>query len=117
MASELIKPRLIDDIMVVRLLRPRLVDEMVLADLFNDIDSLIGSENVTKMVLEFEDIEFLSSAALGKLTTLHKKLDSPNGGLVLCGIDPSIWKAFTISGLDKFFTTYPTYKEAVAHLL
>ena len=46
---------------------------------------------------------FLSSAALGKLITLNRKLQSAGGKLVLCNIDPQIYEVFEITKLNKLF--------------
>ena len=49
------------------------------------------------------NVEYLSSAALGKLITLNKKLQNAKGKLILCAIDPQIHEVFEITKLDRFF--------------
>jgi anti-sigma B factor antagonist len=56
-----------------------------------------------KLLLNFGNVEFMSSAALGKLIALHKKLQGVSGRLILCNIDPGIKEVFEITKLDKFF--------------
>ena len=56
-----------------------------------------------KLLLNFNNVEYLSSAALGKLITLNKKLQAAGGRLILCNIDPQIYEVFEITKLDRFF--------------
>ena len=58
----------------------------------------------------------MSSAALGKLITLHKKLGGLGGKLVLCGISPQIFEVFAITKLDKVFKIVQTYDEGLKAL-
>ena len=60
-----------------------------------------------KVLLNFGNVEFMSSAALGKLITLHRKLQAVQGKLVLCNIAKSIMEIFEITKLNKMFTITP----------
>ena len=53
--------------------------------------------------MNFGNVEYLSSAALGKRITLNKKLQAVGGGLILCNIDPQIYEVFEITKLNKVF--------------
>ena len=64
---------------------------------------LVDEEGWRKILLNFGNVEYLSSAALGKLITLNKKLQAVGGKLILCNIDPQIFEVFEITKLDKFF--------------
>jgi anti-sigma B factor antagonist len=63
----------------------------------------VDEEGWRKILLNFGNVEYLSSAALGKLITLNKKLGQAGGKLILCNIDPQIHEVFEITKLDKFF--------------
>jgi anti-sigma B factor antagonist len=56
-----------------------------------------------KLLLNFRNVEYMSSAVLGMLVTLHKKVQAAGGKLVLCCIDPQIREVFQITKLDKVF--------------
>ena len=66
-------------------------------------DQTLVREGLRKLLLNFGNVEYLSSAALGKLITLNKKLQAVGGRLILCNIDPQIYEVFEITKLDKFF--------------
>jgi len=55
-----------------------------------------GRARPAEVLLNFKNVEFLSSAALGKLITMNRKLQSAGGKLVLCEIDPQIYEVFEI---------------------
>ena len=54
-------------------------------------------------LLNFSNVEFLSSAALGKLITLDKKVKANGGRLKLSNIRPEIYEVFAITKLNKLF--------------
>ncbi len=64
---------------------------------------LIEVENRDKLLLNFSDVDFLSSAALGKLITLDKKMKAHGGALKLCNIRPEIFEVFSITRLNRLF--------------
>src|SRR5208337_2127833 len=60
-------------------------------------------EGRNHLLLNFCDVEFMSSAMLGVLQILRKKLLASNGTLTLTNIRPDIFPLFTIPKLDKLF--------------
>jgi anti-sigma B factor antagonist len=93
----------IGDVTEVSFLDRRILDEQNIQMLADQLFSLVDDERRLKMILNFGNVEYLSSAALGKLITLHKKLQTLNGRLVLCNINPQIQEVFVITRLDKVF--------------
>ena len=66
-----------------------------------------------KLLLNFGNVEYLSSQALGKLITLNKRLNGVGGQLILCNIHPQIYEVFEITKLDKFFTIHKEEQAAL----
>lgn len=91
------------DVTVVRFLDRKILDELNIQELGDELFRLVEEENRTKLLLSFGSVEFLSSAALGKLLTLDKKVKSHHGQLKLCDINPEIYKVFEITRLFKVF--------------
>jgi anti-sigma B factor antagonist len=111
--SALITIREVGDITVINCTENRIVDEMVIHDWGQQLFSLVENNDKTRLVLSFQDVEFLSSAALGKLITLEKKVRAADGLLALCNVAPVIWKAFEMTGLNKKFKCYETEIDAL----
>jgi anti-sigma B factor antagonist len=74
----------------------------------------VEKEKRSAVLLNFVDVEFLSSAALGKLITLDKKVKAAGGKLKLCNIRPQIYEVFAITKLNKLFEIKDNQDEAVA---
>ena len=66
------------------------------------------------MLLNFSNVEFLSSAALGKLITLDKKVKANAGRLKLSNIRPEIYEVFAITKLNKLFDIKDDEADALA---
>jgi len=66
------------------------------------------------IVLDFSRIDFLSSAALGKLMSLDRRLSAYGDRVILCSIRPEIREVFAITKLDKLFTVVDSLEEALS---
>jgi anti-sigma B factor antagonist len=55
------------------------------------------------LVLNFENVRFMSSAFLGLLVKVHKRVIEAGGHLQLLNLDPKIYKVFEITQLTKVF--------------
>jgi anti-sigma B factor antagonist len=98
-----IKIRDVGDLTVVRFETNRLLDEPTIDSVFEQICRHVDERGRRKFVLDFKDVEYFSSSALGKLINLHKKLQGMNGRLSFCNVIPQIFELFTITKLDKIF--------------
>jgi anti-sigma B factor antagonist len=64
----------IGDVTVVNFVDRRILDEQNIQVIGEQLFSLVDEVGRRKILLNFGNVEFLSSAALGKLIALHKKL-------------------------------------------
>jgi len=93
----------IGDVTVINFVDRKILDEQNIQVIGEQLFSLVDQDGRRKLLLNFRNVEYLSSAALGKLITLNKKLQAGGGRLILCNIDPQIYEVFEITKLDKFF--------------
>ena len=91
----------IGDIAVVQFVDKKILDEQNIQMIGDDLFRLVDELGRRKVLLNFTNVEFMSSAALGKLITLHRKLQAVQGKLVLCKITKEILDVFKITKLDK----------------
>ena len=82
----------------------RLVDEELLSKIEEDIIQLGESQPGTHMTLDFKNVQFMSSAALGFLVKLKNSIDSGKGRLKLRNMSKKIYEVFKITNLNKLFT-------------
>ena len=66
-------------------------------------EEVLGKNVAPDLVLDFSSAGFLSSAALGKLITLDKKVRAAGGSLKLRNVPPEIYEVFRITRLNRFF--------------
>jgi anti-sigma B factor antagonist len=93
----------IGDVTVINFVDKKILDEQNIQIIGEQLFGLVDQDGRRKLLLNFKNVEYLSSAALGKLITLNKKLQGAGGRLILCDIDPQIYEVFEITKLDKFF--------------
>lgn len=94
----------VGDIAVVQFVDKKILDEQNIQMIGDDLFRLVDELGRRKVLLDFSNVEFMSSAALGKLIRLHQRLASIGGKLVLCGISKSIHEIFEITKLDRMLT-------------
>jgi anti-sigma B factor antagonist len=93
----------INGVTVVNFIDRKILDEQNIQKIGDDLFHLVDGENRKKILLNFGNVEYLSSAALGKFITLNKKVQAAGGKLILCNIDPNIYEVFEITKLNKLF--------------
>ncbi|MDZ4820399.1 MAG: STAS domain-containing protein [Planctomycetota bacterium] len=102
------------DVTVVRFVDRKILDELNIQELGQELFQLVEQENRVRLLLNFFNVEFLSSAALGKLITLDKKVKAHNGKLKLSNIRPEIYEVFAITKLNKLFDIKEDEADALA---
>jgi anti-sigma B factor antagonist len=103
----------IGDITVVNFIDKKILDEQNIQVIGDQLFRLVEELGRQKLLLNFGNVEYLSSAALGKLITLHKKVNAAGGKLILCNIDPQIREVFEITKLNKIFTIHKEEQSAL----
>jgi anti-sigma B factor antagonist len=93
----------IGDMTLVHFNDKKILDKPNIQEIGEQLFRLVENLERKKLVLDFGKVEYLSSAALGKLITLQKKLKTVGGWLVLCNIEAKIHEVFKVSKLDKVF--------------
>ena len=94
----------VGDVTVVKFDEKKILDEQNIANIGEKLMDLVEKDGARKVLLNFENVDYLSSAALGKLINLHKRLVLQlKGQLILCSIRDQIIEVFQITRLDKFF--------------
>ena len=69
-----------------------------------------------KLILDFSKVRFLSSAVLGLLIRISKRIYENEGKLMLCNINPKIYEVFKITRLTKVFDIYKDIESATENL-
>lgn len=68
------------------------------------------------MLIDFTDIEFISSAGLAALMAAAKLAKARNGRIAVACLRPVVQEIFTISRFSRVVSTYATIVEGIAAL-
>jgi anti-sigma B factor antagonist len=104
----------VGDVTVVRFVDRKILDEASIQELGQELFRLVEQDARKRLLLNFSSVEFLSSAALGKLITLDKKVKANAGKLKLSNIRPEIYEVFAITKLNKLFDIKDDEADALA---
>ncbi len=81
----------------------RILDETKIEQVFNDLMDMLNKTTEERVILNFNNVKFMSSSMLGKLIQVNKKCGEFKVKMKLCSIDPEIRQVFKITKLDKLF--------------
>jgi len=99
---------------VVRFVDSRVLDEALIQEIGAELFRLVEIQEKAKILVSFQNVEYLSNALLGKLITLDKKVKAREFSLKLASICPELYEVFTITKLDKLFDIKGSEAEALA---
>jgi anti-sigma B factor antagonist len=102
------------DVKVVDFVDSKILDEANIAEIGQQLTEMVAAKDRPKILLDFKNVDHLSSAALGMLINVNNKVKQQNGQLRLAGIKPQILEVFEITKLNKLFRILPTRADALA---
>ncbi len=91
----------------------KILDELSITQIGEQLQELVAAEPDVKLLLNFRNVEHLSSAALGMLITLEKQIKEKRGRLKLSNIRPQIFEVFKITRLNRLFEIHDTAEMAL----
>ncbi|HON80218.1 MAG TPA: STAS domain-containing protein [Spirochaetota bacterium] len=87
------------------------LDSQTSPDLERYVDQLLG-KNRKYIIFDAEKLEYLSSAGIGLILYLHKRIAGSMGVFVLCNLRNEITTLFGILGFDKVLTITRSREDA-----
>ena len=106
----------VDGVTRIEFVDRNILDEANIQQIGNEINELIDAEPQPRLLISFENVDHLSSAALGTLITINNRVKEKNGQLRLADIDKQIYEVFVITKLNKLFEIHETSEQALASL-
>jgi anti-sigma B factor antagonist len=102
------------DIAVVEFTENKILDEINITEIGHALGGLVEGRERPKILLDFGNVDHLSSAALGMLINVNNRIKQRNGQLRLASIKPQIMEVFVITKLNRLFRIAPGRTEALA---
>ena len=112
--SSHIRVRQVDGVSVVEFADRKILEELSIQEIGEELGKLVDDAPGIRLLLSFRNVDHLSSAALGMLITLNKKVKEQNGQLKLSDINRQIYEVFKITRLNRLFDIHDTAEEALA---
>lgn len=96
--------------------RPILIDYDEVQATGADLFAYQEAHKDRNLVLVFTGVQGISSAMLGKLITLNRRVGRSERKVVLCSLEREVAEMFTSSRLDDYFKITPDRDSALAWL-
>jgi anti-sigma B factor antagonist len=101
---------------IVTFVDEKILEEEHIRTLQESIMSVVEQAGRINLILDFSNVGFLSSAVLGLLIRISKKIYEHDGQLKLCNINPKVHEIFKITRLTKIFDIYQDVESALEGL-
>ncbi|MCB0164957.1 MAG: STAS domain-containing protein [Anaerolineae bacterium] len=104
----------------------RTIDDVTVADITGDIDGKTAPEAQAailpllqpgcKVIVNMSGVEYMSSAGLRMMLSMHRETASNKGHLVLVGLSEDIQDTMSATGFLNFFTIQDTVESGLDSL-
>ena len=105
-----------DGITNVEFVESNILDEVCIRRIGDELTAVIDRKGCPKIVLNFQNVNALSSSALGMLITVNAEIGDKKGKLALASLEGPIRDVFRITKLDKAFTLCDSLADAMSSM-
>ena len=88
---------------VVKFRDKKVMDPSRIEQMGKELLELIDGDENERLLINFDNVSFFSSAAINKLIVLEKQLRAKGGKLRLCNLRPEVRDLFSYTSLDQMF--------------
>ncbi|HVS37923.1 MAG TPA: STAS domain-containing protein [Gemmataceae bacterium] len=110
-------------VVVLSLNEPQINNDIVAESLRDELLALHTAVGAVHAIIDFQSVQYLSSAGFRPLLSLNRHVRERGGRLVLCNMQPQVEEVFTVTRLidpdgkgRAAFVAQPTVPAAVAHV-
>jgi anti-sigma B factor antagonist len=79
----------------------------------SELSRVITERGHNKIVLDFRNVQYLSSTMLGRLVKLQQEVQQAKGQLKICGLGPVLKDSFRIAHFEQIFDIHDNVESAV----
>jgi len=102
-----------DEAVVISFTDEKILESRDVQALKDSVMGVIEQAEGINLVLDFSQVKFLSSAVLGLLINISKRVYEQEGEMKLCNINSKIYEIFKITRLTKVFDIYDDRESAL----
>jgi anti-sigma B factor antagonist len=100
-------------VVVAHISRPSLSDEENIEELGQEFSMLVEQFGCRQLVIDMQTVALVTSAALGKLISLHRNMHRRDGRLVICGVKGMVRDVMRTARLTDYFKMAETPDDAI----
>ncbi|MDA7977195.1 MAG: STAS domain-containing protein [Pirellulales bacterium] len=102
------------DVLVLKFTDAQILDEGKIEEMGDELMKIVEHCEEKKLLLNFAEVQFMSSAVLGKLIKINKICGDREVHLKFCDIAKDLLQVFKITRLDKVFDIQASEAKALA---
>ncbi len=111
-----IRTQEIDGVTIVQFVDDKVMDAVRIEQLGAELNKLTEDRTPPKLIVDFSDVKFFSSAAINKLIVLEKRVKEKGGQTRLSNLRPEVRDLFGFTHLDSVFRIHDSQEDAVRDL-
>lgn len=102
------------DVAMVEFAGPQLMYSTdLVSEIADELEAVIQGRNPAKLLLDFRNVQYLSSGMLAQLARLSREIEASGGRLKLCGLGPVLRDALRIGRFEPHFAIYDNAESAL----
>jgi len=103
----------VDGVRIVKFRDRQVFDDRTVREVADQLFAATPSTGPIRMILDFSAVDLVSSALLGKLILLQRRVDATGGKLRLCEMSSVVRSVFKTSNLDRLFAIDRDRRESI----
>jgi stage II sporulation protein AA (anti-sigma F factor antagonist) len=80
------------------------------------MESAITKGEINHIVLSMKDLTFMDSSGIGVIIGRYKQITSKGGKMIVCDVNPAVYRLFELSGMFKILTFHENERLALSSL-
>lgn len=105
-----------DDAVVVSISVDMLTEDVNLEQFGHELFALVEQFGCRRIVVDLHEVRLVTSAGLGKMITLHRKMHRHDGSVVFCRVQSAVEEVLRTSRLITYLQVAPDVESALAAL-
>lgn len=113
---ECIELNSVEEVAVVKFTDEKVMDPARIEQLGKELMQLTDTDQKEKVLINFDNVKFFSSAAINKLIVLEKRMRARGGQIMLSNLRPEVRDLFNLTNLDDLFQITEEQSDAIKSL-
>jgi anti-sigma B factor antagonist len=106
----------VDKVTIVRFTDHLILTGAIAEAVSEELGRLLHDEGRNRLILNFGNVQSLTSLMLGRLITLNKKIRARGGRLAVCGLSPDLEEIFVVTKLNEYLDMHANEHDALQTL-